>query len=187
MWVQKLLAATGRDSGCFGMDWRRAEGELGTRLPADYKALCEAFGVGVFSRFVEIMAVDEEGGPDDLVRHWKRRLEGTRSGLLAGSARSLYAPYRLYEPGSGGLIEWASAEGRELFFWLADDGDPGSWPVLVHVPDAPPGEWLRYEMPATEFLYRLLTEADFGPFPPVAQVFPRPRFETLDEVWTQPL
>jgi hypothetical protein len=61
-----------------------------------------------------------------------------------------------------------------MFFWQVTDGVVDSWPVLAKMEDAE--EWDRYEMPAAEFLYRILTDPGFWPCS-MAQSVPEPFFE----------
>ncbi|MFG2302481.1 hypothetical protein [Actinacidiphila glaucinigra] len=75
----------------------------------------------------------------------------------------------------------ASHSGDRLF-WQVTDGAVDAWPVLTMQVDT--WEWNRYEMTATELLYRILTEPGVWPpsaaqavSEPVAQAMPKPFFE----------
>jgi hypothetical protein len=49
-----------------------------------------------------------------------------------------------------------------------------AWPVFAKMEDSE--DWDRYEMTATEFLYRILTDPGFRPYT-VADAVPEPFFE----------
>lgn len=57
--------------------------------------------------------------------------------------------------------------------WLADSGDPNEWPIISGFLYS---DWDRYDMPTSEFIARILADADFLPFP-VARLFPEVSFE----------
>jgi hypothetical protein len=52
-WVRRLaeLAGVSASAGTV-FDWEAIEGDLGLRLPADYRLLAESFPEGTFRRFV---------------------------------------------------------------------------------------------------------------------------------------
>ncbi|WP_326794124.1 hypothetical protein OG946_00320 [Streptomyces sp. NBC_01808] len=56
-----------------------------------------------------------------------------------------------------GSTEWA-----DEYFWLIDAERPGDYPILARSNDD--GAWKRHDMSTSEFLYRLLADADFQPF-----------------------
>jgi hypothetical protein len=168
MWVDALLRAIGRDARDAAQPWAEIEAELGTELPSDYKQLCQAFGVGEFSQAVSVLCADETRVADPL-RKWRRLLESD------DSSDSPFAPYRIHVPGTtGGLIPWGISRAADKFFWQVTDSAVDTWPVLAKMEDAE--DWDRYEMTATEFLYRILTDPGFRPYS-VAQDVPEPFFE----------
>jgi cell wall assembly regulator SMI1 len=95
MWVDSLLRATGRDARGVAQPWSQIEADLGTELPSDYKQLCQAFGVGEFSRAVSVLCSDETRVAD-LLRKWRRLLENDVS------PDGPFAPYRIHVPGTTG-------------------------------------------------------------------------------------
>ncbi|MFG2353686.1 hypothetical protein [Streptomyces sp. NPDC048521] len=164
--MDSLLGATGRDARNAAQPWAEIEAELGTALPGDYKQLCQAFGVGEFSQAVWALCADETGVLD-LLRTWRF--------VLSHGSDGPFAPYRIHAPGTtGGLIPWGGSRAAESFYWQVTDGPVDAWPVLAKMEDAE--DWDRYEMTATEFLYRILTDPGFRPYT-VADSVPEPFFE----------
>jgi hypothetical protein len=170
MWVHSLLRATGHDARGFAQPWAEIQAELGTELPGDYKELCEAFGVGEFSQMVLVLCA-AESGVGDLLRVWRVLLEND------DSSDGPFLPYRIHTPGTtGGLIPWGTSRAGDKFFWQVTDGTTDTWPVLAKMEDAE--DWDRYEMTATEFLYRILTDSEFQPYS-IAQHMPHLLFEPV--------
>ncbi|AOP47661.1 hypothetical protein SL103_16615 [Streptomyces lydicus] len=166
-----MIELTGWEPLGLSVDWAAIEGELGVPLPADYKELYEAFGGGVFSDSVYFLGRDE-GVSFDLLRQWRACLSVDRDGTY-GSV-SAVDPYAVYAPGGKGLVEWGSTEWADEYCWLIDAERPGEYPVLARAHDV--GGWHRYDMSTSEFLYRVLADADFLPFG-VAQYALTPSFE----------
>ncbi|WP_327137418.1 SMI1/KNR4 family protein [Streptomyces sp. NBC_01340] len=163
-----LLRATGREARDAAQPWAEIEAELGTKLTADYKQLCQAFGVGEFSQVVSVLCSDETGVAD-LLRMWRFLLEGD------DPSDGAFAPYPIHAPGTtGGLIPWGTSAAGDMFFWQVTDGAVDTWPGLAKMKDSE--YWHRYEMTATEFLYRILTDPGFRPYS-VAECVPEPFFE----------
>jgi hypothetical protein len=50
-------------------------------------------------------------------------------------------------------LPFGCGDNRQYLFWLAD-GEPDDWPVLLWPPER---QFLRFDMPMTEFLYKLFT------------------------------
>ncbi|MFF4353113.1 SMI1/KNR4 family protein [Streptomyces sp. NPDC001530] len=169
-WVDSLLRVTGWDARDAAQPWAEIEAALGTELPSDYKQLCQAFGVGEFSQVVSVLCSDETRVAD-LLRMWRVLLEGD------DPSDGPFAPYPIHVPGTtGGLIPWGTSRAADMFFWQVTDGAVDAWPVLAKMEDAE--DWDRYEMTATEFLYRILTDPRFWPYS-VADSVPEPFFEPV--------
>ncbi|CAL9473790.1 SMI1/KNR4 family protein [Streptomyces pilosus] len=158
-WARRVIDLTGWEPLGIPVDWAAVEGELGVPLPADYKELCEAFGGGVFSDSVYLLGRDE-GVSFDLLAQWRAWLSADRDST--GGNASAVEPYTVYAPGGTGLLGWGSTEWADGYFWLIDAERPGEHPVLVRSDDGE--EWHRYDMSTSEFLYRVLADADFRPF-----------------------
>ncbi|MEV0777342.1 SMI1/KNR4 family protein [Streptomyces sp. NPDC050433] len=153
-----MIELTGWEPLGIPVDWEAIEGELQIPLPADYRELFEAFGGGVFSDSVYFLGYDE-GLAFDFLTQWRVALSVDRDSG-AGDV-SAVEPYSIYAPGGKGLVPWGSTEWGDEYFWLIDAGRPGEYPIFARAED---GEWHRYDMSTSEFLYRVLSDADFQPF-----------------------
>ncbi|QKW05085.1 SMI1/KNR4 family protein [Streptomyces sp. NA04227] len=155
-----MIELTGWEPLGLTVDWAAIEGELGAPLPPDYKQLYEAFGGGIFSDSVSFLARDKPFGAFDFLTQWQSWLSTDRDATL-GSV-SAVDPYAIYAPGGRGLVPWGSTEWADGYFWLIDAERPGDYPVLATAEDG--GSWHRFDMSTSEFLYRVLADADFLPF-----------------------
>jgi hypothetical protein len=123
-------------------DWAAAEARLGTALPADWKAYCDAYGHGGFDNGwgwypLTPFAPDAE---DDLVAgHWRD--------LLADAE-----PDRRLVPEPGGVLPFLYSELKHVFWWRTG-GPPDAWPVLVQ---GDFGWHDELELTATELLLGVL-------------------------------
>ncbi|MEU0003053.1 SMI1/KNR4 family protein [Streptomyces sp. NPDC006314] len=173
--VQQLLDTVGRQSEQVQVEWQAVEAELGTALPADFKEFCEAFGRGEFNGFLYVYT--SKGGTHlevlDNLRKLRRALESWPD------AESVYEPYRIFEPGQGGLLRWggAAAEGY-AYYWLVTEEAPENWPIVARTDDTE--EWHQYEMSVSEFVYRMITDTEFKPFS-CASYSPVPHYESYSD------
>lgn len=173
MWVEQLLSLAHREPLGLSMDWSRVENEMGVSLPEDYKRVCEAFGAGEFSEYLDVLCSGETGGPDILVQ-WKACVDVAtkRKDLLL--PHPFFAPYQVFERGRpGGLIPWAVTQNECEFYWLVDSGPSGKWPIVARFVDS---DWDQYELSTSEFIVRILSDVDFAPYS-VARLFPEVSFE----------
>jgi hypothetical protein len=158
VWVQRLIELTGWEPRGISVDWAAMEDELKFPLPADYKELFEAFGGGLFSDSVFFLARDE-GVSFDFLAQWRVSLSVDRDDRYGDV--SAVDPYSVYAPGGKGLVGWGSTEWADEYCWLIDAQRPGECPVLAR---SDGGEWRRYDMSTSEFLYRVLTDPQFQSF-----------------------
>ncbi|MET8896531.1 SMI1/KNR4 family protein [Streptomyces albogriseolus] len=158
-WVRRVIDLTGWEPLGLTVDWAAVEGELGVPLPADYKELAAAFGGGVFSDSVSFLGCGASVS-FDLPARWRAGLPADRDSR-DGSVPAV-GPYEEYAPGGKGVVTWGSTEWADEFCWLVDAERPGDYPVLARSHD--PGPWYRYDMSTSEFLHRVLADADFRPF-----------------------
>ncbi|MGA4959827.1 hypothetical protein [Streptomyces lavendulocolor] len=150
-WVDGVVAVTGWDTTrARTVDWAAVETRIGTALPGDYKRLAEMFGHGAFDGYLQLHVPDAGFKSDDIVLHTEWLGEWART-----HRSGLWEPYEVY-PAPGGLLQWASSEQADQFYWLTDDPDPDRWPILVKedIPDS----WERFEETTAEFVYRMLTD-----------------------------
>ena len=107
-------------------DWGRVEAELGTRLPADYRAVVDRIGPGDFLGF-RVAVPDAEVPEFDL----RQLVDDVHAAVV--TARPL--PGAPYFPEEGGLIPWARTAAGHTLFWLPKGDEPDDWPVVL----SPPG------------------------------------------------
>ncbi|MEV5998996.1 hypothetical protein AB0M25_06830 [Streptomyces griseomycini] len=150
-WVDGVVAVTGWDTTRMRtVDWAAVEGRLGTALPSDYKRLVEIFGPGSFDGYLDLDVPDSPFKEGDIVRHTRWLGEWART-----HGSDLWRPYEVY-PAPGGVLQWASSEQADGFYWLTGDPDPDKWPVLAKedIPDS----WVRFDGTTAEFVHRVLTD-----------------------------
>jgi hypothetical protein len=127
-------------------DWQVTERLLGLALPDDYKALLNTIPMGKYAGTVRVNAATLRGQVGDLLAPFRELM------LSLKSVRK--SPYAVF-PQLPGLIPWASFDhpmGGTLF-WLADQGDPNSWPVVAWGAD---GNWEEYDVGVVAFLIALV-------------------------------
>ncbi|MFD4636546.1 hypothetical protein ACFWN2_04470 [Lentzea sp. NPDC058436] len=126
-------------------DWKRTEDLLGTTLPDDYKALLDTIPFGEYAGTALV-------GPATITGREGDHLAMFRD-LMLELADDKH-PYDAY-PKLPGLIPWAVFDYpvKGQLFWLADDGDPNHWPVVVRGTN---GSWERHDLGAVPFLISLV-------------------------------
>ncbi|MFG3192271.1 SMI1/KNR4 family protein [Streptomyces omiyaensis] len=143
-------------------DWAWVHESLGTRLPAEYVRLAEAYGGGEWRDWLRLH-LPLGTGEYDLVA-WARWCTDNYRGLRASFPdRHPLAAW----PEPGGLLPFASSIDGDQLCWLTEGDDPDAWPLVVvprHAPQGPPLtgtltgvllSWLRGELDE-EGLPRLL-------------------------------
>ncbi|MFF3401736.1 SMI1/KNR4 family protein [Streptomyces sp. NPDC002659] len=124
------------------VDWAALEGGLGTALPADFRALAEAYPVLVVDDFLVVSvprpgaeASWASGAKEDEILHDLCEMGDTEA----------YVPF----PQPGGLIGWAHSNSGDSFYWRTSPADPDAWPVVVRGVN---GDWSEFPVGAVEFL-----------------------------------
>ncbi len=109
-------------AGGTAYDWDEIEADLGTRLPADYKLLAEAFPGGWFRQFVRPhKPARQVGGTQWLLGEWAAgQVENVRMWRAQGDGT---VPYPVY-PEPSGLLLWGALRDSGYAFWLTDRGEP---------------------------------------------------------------
>ncbi|MBR7827938.1 SMI1/KNR4 family protein [Actinospica sp. MGRD01-02] len=105
-------------------DWHSVEAELGLALPADFKQLIEAYGLGQFVDF--ITPLTPFGSRDLLMRSARDILDSEHSFREENPEDSPYAIY----PEPGGLLEWAGTDNGDRLCWLTE-GEPDQWTTIA--------------------------------------------------------
>jgi len=114
--------------------WQRLFDELGTRLPAEYIAVMECYGAGIWSDwlcfFTALRFADRRG----LAFHAKRSMENYR--MLRADYPEFH-PLAIW-PEPGGFLPFASTTYGDEIGWLTI-GEPEGWPLLVNPRQSDPG------------------------------------------------
>lgn len=166
MWVQRIGELVGRVDPLFTVDQSEIEAVLQIGLPDDYFELAVRYGEGAFCHFIFLYngcANSEDG----LLAMWRyfSAMHG-RGGADGGGALSSYS---IFEPGEAGLIPWGGTDVGDLYFWYATPKiDPNFWPVVVKasdgLDDTLDNGMARFDMSASEFLWRVLADREFTSF-----------------------
>lgn len=175
-WVDLLQDLTGWQGARWERDWADTEAELGVSLPDDFKELSARFGPGSFADYIRTLP---STGPESLLG-WHRRdaeFQGDPEDYewIMGE---IYGPYDVFgATGKSGVLRWGLSDAPEgNFYWLADAAvDPAKWPVLAKGDVDGPEEWERFDVTASEFVYRVLTEGDSMVFALRESALERPR------------
>lgn len=158
-WVDRLQGITGWQEDLWECDWSETEEALGVELPLDYKELCRRFGPGYFSDRIRILL---DRGDEGILSGWQSDLMLCKN----GGSSSLWNPYSIYGHSGQkkGLIAWSYTDWG-VCHWLADaDISSDSWPMLVTGELGPSGSWYRYDISASELIFRVLTDPELKPF-----------------------
>ena len=119
-------------------DWGAVEAELGLRLPARYKRLCDLYGdnpIGEWGEHVELIAPQAANREEN--RFPKAALAENAS--LRGQRDSQepdetpipdYRGWR-FHPEQGGLLPWAWDGSQAVFFLVDPAADPDAWPIVA--------------------------------------------------------
>ncbi|QES46253.1 hypothetical protein DEJ49_26110 [Streptomyces venezuelae] len=164
--------------------WEALFERLGTRLPADFVALSEAYGAGNWSWWLDMPAPLDLDHRLGLARGTEEMLEGYRS--LRESFPQYYPMPAWPEP--GGFLPVASTIDGDQIGWCAEGDDPDRWRVAVnprHADQGPPLEtnftetllnWLRGGRPVGDGFYWLRKDQD-----PLEHMFFEPFGEPREE------
>ena len=155
-WIDQIVEVTGWRGEPAEYGWDREEAELGVTVPSDFKELSRRFPAGAFYAYLDVLRA--ENNP-----HLYKLLAWHRQSLSQGSSR-LYEPYGLFQTDGGrGLLRWGMDQRDGEYYWLADRNmDSDRWPVLART-DAHE-EWHRFDMTASEVVYRVIADPEFKPF-----------------------
>ncbi|WP_454857563.1 hypothetical protein [Promicromonospora soli] len=143
--LEQLISAGNLEPLQDPFDWGRAERELQTRIPRDFRDLIDAGGIGVWFNHIGLYAPDTRyqnqnllrsaGRFGDLEQFWEDGDEVPPPDLADGAR----------------LIAWADTPVGEVLYWeVQDSTPPEKYPIYLGHPDGE--EWRRFDMQTTEFL-----------------------------------
>jgi hypothetical protein len=139
--------------------WEQVEGRLGTKLPADYKALIAEFGPGCIGDFLWIFSPFTTNPNLNLALQFDK-ITKTDQDLQQTYGHVL--PLPLF-PAAGGILPAGLTDNGDYVSWLAE-AEPDRWPVIVSDSRAP--EWERLNLTLTDFIAAIITrERVCGIFP----------------------
>ncbi|NKY84502.1 SMI1/KNR4 family protein [Nocardia veterana] len=133
------------------LDWTAAEALLGTRLPRDYKALLDTYGVGDIGELVILPPL-----PSDVPRR-----EGTHIGSHTAGLRRLWdsdGGVPGVTLGADAVLPWGSGMNANEMAWLMNDPEPDNWPVVAWRRHVSWGEspWALFECGMVQFITRMM-------------------------------
>jgi len=152
--------------------WRKVEGQLGTKLPPDYRHFVFAYGSGLFAGLYAVYNPFAASEWTNLPKRAKRTCDLNRESQKSNPERFPYP----YYPEPGGLLPWGNDENGNDYFWLTE-GPPTKWVV---VQDENRGDGVRVQpYTMTGFLVGILRRK----IKPLASGYPRKsdfKFEPFD-------
>lgn len=168
VWNDRIVQAVGWESRELAITWSEIERLLGTPLPGDFKEICETFGVGEFSGYLEVYS--SRGGATLKVIDWLEDIHQTLREYP--DAVETFRPYGIYSPGEQGLLPWGGTVNASDFCWYVNGGPPEEWPVIAREES---GDWCTFNMSMSEFVFRALVDVEFEEFT-VAHLVEEPYF-----------
>ncbi|WP_267244254.1 SMI1/KNR4 family protein [Streptomyces sp. PR69] len=126
MSVEQLAADAGLSAPRrYLVDWERAEAEIGTRLPADYKEYVYWFGPGGFEDYLYICVPGVENSMQELAAILAREQTAARR-----RAEQFKLPPRVpLFPEPGGWLPWGYTTGGDAVYWVTSSDDPDRWTI----------------------------------------------------------
>ncbi|MFG2823355.1 DNA/RNA non-specific endonuclease [Kitasatospora sp. NPDC048365] len=149
--LEQLSRLLPRPDGVEPKDWDSVRRQLGTDLPADYKAFVDTYGGGYVDAYLWVLEPGCANEFYDLIDADEERAEAYEELWDGGEEK----PAELDGTGAR-LIPWASTDNGEFLFWLARPGqDPDEWTVMVNEARGP--WWEHLDMGFSQFLAAALT------------------------------
>lgn len=142
------------------VDWAALEGRLGTRLPADYKALCATYGAGRFDDFLTVHRPVSRFLTVDLAFQARRKDE-----ILEHLRRHEPVPYP-----RGQLTAVGGTDNGDTVYWVRRPRtDPDAWTITGN--GARNTRWPEFPGGLVAFLHAVLSRT--VRFPIFPSGFPR--------------
>jgi hypothetical protein len=128
-------------------DWAAAESHLGVRLPSEYKAIIDIYGLGTFGGIFTLFSPLSGYDHLDLLA----QNDAMRSDAATYSSLLDMPVF----PEEGGALAFGTFENWEMLYWSVV-GDSEKWPILLYEQRGPLAD--RFEMPLSDFLVALLQQ-----------------------------
>jgi hypothetical protein len=129
-------------------DWAKAEAELGTALPPDYRAFIETYGSGRIAELLWVFNPADRRETINLLVQSPAQREVLRE--LAEMGETI--PYPVF-PEPGGLLPFGMSDNGDVLHWRAQ-GAPEQWTVVVQEARGP--EFSAHDADLTGFLAGVL-------------------------------
>ncbi|MFJ8072501.1 hypothetical protein ACIQ7Q_00830 [Streptomyces sp. NPDC096176] len=126
MRIDQLAEAAGLSAPRrYAVDWERAERELGTRLPADYKEYVYWFGPGCFDDYLFVAVPGIENANVEL-----GGLLRNEQVLIASLSELSGTPVLLpVHPEPSGWLPWGRTSNGDVLYWVVSSEDPDQWKI----------------------------------------------------------
>lgn len=165
----------------YRVDWERAEAELGTPLPSDYKEYVYWFGPGHIEDFLYIGVPGVENKNGSLLGHagrLRKILDGRRrlQGRIAGGFKQ---PHPLF-PEEGGWLPWGITVDGDFLFWVTSSNIPDEWTIAAASREDEIG---KFDGKFTDYLNSYIWDADAMDFFPQENEGEPFQFYPLDGTW----
>ncbi|MBB6170432.1 hypothetical protein HNR23_000492 [Nocardiopsis mwathae] len=164
MWAERLVAKLGdsRFTGLAPVDWDSVERKYETRLPSDYKYVCDRYSGFSLNGLCILSPRLNVKGKNDLVEATREAEElflethdedddalefipEHNFAALGGRAEM----FKFY-PHRPGLLKWGQDDGGGNYYWYVD-GNPEDWIIITEHRD---WIWDQHRMPMSEYLVR---------------------------------
>jgi hypothetical protein len=131
------------------VDWAQVHADLGLRLPTDYRAYIETYGIGWINRLVWVAHPTTGAAPLNLARNAREQDDPEVYESLET------APPHPLGIGPDRLFFCAGTETQDALYWYVNGEDPDRWPIVHR--DQEGYRWQQYDTPLTGFLTDLFT------------------------------
>jgi len=132
------------------LDWEFAQSQLNVRLPDDYRAYIDTYGVGYVNRLFLVLHPTTELAAGNLadVAEGQGEVEGLSTLLRP-------PPYAWPGIGPDRLMACATTTNGDVAYWYTDGPDPGEWPIVLR--NSAGDRWETFEMSLVELLLGIFT------------------------------
>ncbi|MFF5257941.1 hypothetical protein ACFY4C_03270 [Actinomadura viridis] len=154
--------------------WETPVRQLGRMLPADYRALIDAYGAGTFLD-VRVLLPGAEQEAFDMIAATEELARDLQERYAMGEREHGERIRPRVHPERNGVIVWGAREDGTRMFWVTQPEEVNNWHVGVVKPDLISFIICR-EKSMTGFLASYLTEPDHGAYGRLRGAVGDPRF-----------